>query len=267
MKLIDVFLFNDELDMLEARLEYLYDYVDEFVLIESDRTFTGKPKPFIFEENKDRFSRFLSKITNYKFVTDVHFDLVRYPWSYENKQRNYIGFCLDSYDSEDIIMVSDLDEIPDRNKLAEVKDTAYRNDIAVMHQNIFSFNLNTKLDVQGWLAPYAARKRIVLSQTPDRIRKSFGVHDIELRGEIVTKVVENAGWHLVNFMSPEKIIEKIESSCHFEFNKDEFKDLGHIQKCIDERLDLYDRDKQTFSAVVPEEYFPEEFLIVFEKWK
>lgn len=267
MKLIDVFLFNDELDMLEARLEYLYDHVDRFVLIEGDRTFTGVNKPFHYEENKDRFERFADKISNFKFITDAQFDLAKYPWSYENKQRNYIGFCLDEYDPEDIIMVSDLDEIPDRNKLSQIKDAAYRNDVAVTHQTVFSYNLSTKLEVQGWLAAFAARKRVVLGQTPDRIRKSFGVDDVQLRGEVATTVVENAGWHLVNFMSAEKIAEKISNSCHFEFNTDHFKDLVRIQTCIDDRLDLYERDSQDYSEVDPDEVFPEDFLEIFAQWK
>jgi beta-1,4-mannosyl-glycoprotein beta-1,4-N-acetylglucosaminyltransferase len=267
MKLIDVFLFNDELDMLEARLEYLYDHVDRFVLIEGDRTFTGVAKPFHFEENKDRYSRFADKISAYKFITDEVFDLAKYPWAYEKKQRNYIGFCLDEYNSEDIIMVSDLDEIPNRDKIEQIKETAYRNDVALLHQEVFSYNLNTKLDVQGWIAAYAARKKFVLGQTPDRIRKSFGVVDVTLNGDIVIGTVMNAGWHLANFMTAEKISEKISNSCHFEFNTNHFKDVERIQECIDQRTDLYERDLQTYSEVDPEEVFSEDFLEIFEQWK
>ena len=53
--IIDCFLFFRELRLLEIRLEYLYDLVDKFIIVESIESFTGEYKGFIFEENKNLF--------------------------------------------------------------------------------------------------------------------------------------------------------------------------------------------------------------------
>src|SRR3989338_9028995 len=66
----DVFTFLNELDLLEIRLNILYDHVDYFVIIECAETFSGLPKPLYFSENKDRFTQFAPKIIHY-VVTDV----------------------------------------------------------------------------------------------------------------------------------------------------------------------------------------------------
>jgi len=55
-------IFFNELDLLEIRLNELKDVVDKFVIVEASFTFSSKPKPFYFEENKDRYSKFLDKI-------------------------------------------------------------------------------------------------------------------------------------------------------------------------------------------------------------
>lgn len=57
-KVIIGFTFYNELNMLETHLNELYDYVDAFILVEANVTFTGKPKPFYFEQNKHRYQKF-----------------------------------------------------------------------------------------------------------------------------------------------------------------------------------------------------------------
>ena len=69
MKIYDAFLFFNELDLLEIRLNLLNDYVDYFVISESDLTFSGKPKPLYYLENKDRFKQFEKKIIH-QVLTD-----------------------------------------------------------------------------------------------------------------------------------------------------------------------------------------------------
>ena len=66
----DIFTFNNELDMLEIRLNVLNDYVDYFVIVESTETFSGVPKPLYYELNKNRFSEFHHKIIHH-IVTDT----------------------------------------------------------------------------------------------------------------------------------------------------------------------------------------------------
>ena len=84
--IIDCFPFFNELDLLEIRLNVLNDVVDKFVLVEASKTQSLIDKPFYFEENKDRYSKFLDKI--------IHVKITDYPkkdgWAMENYQRNCI---------------------------------------------------------------------------------------------------------------------------------------------------------------------------------
>ena len=66
MKIYDCFTFFNELDILDIRLQELYDTVDHFVLVEANQSHSGKPKEYIFENNKDRFEKYLDKIIHIK---------------------------------------------------------------------------------------------------------------------------------------------------------------------------------------------------------
>ena len=78
-KIIDCFIFYNELDMLEYRLSILYDVVDYFVICEASRTFVGKPKPYFYNENKERFSRYADKIIHVMMTDD------NTQWRYSSK--------------------------------------------------------------------------------------------------------------------------------------------------------------------------------------
>jgi len=112
----DTFSFYNELDVLEIRLNVLDEYVDHFVLTESPTTFIGKPKPLYFEENKERFERFLPKITHIvgDIVEDVPIlDHTANIWQREHIYKNYVMRGLTSASDDSVVMFSDVDEIPD----------------------------------------------------------------------------------------------------------------------------------------------------------
>ena len=69
MKIIDCFIFYNELELLNYRLNILYNIVDYFIIVESKYTFTGKEKELIFNENKERFSCFNDKIIYICLIT------------------------------------------------------------------------------------------------------------------------------------------------------------------------------------------------------
>ena len=112
MRIYDCFTFYNEFELLELRLKSLWNVADYFVIVEGNRTFTGKPKDFNFPKRAEEFKAFWSKI---RFINA---DLSKVPfkgtgdWSIENAQRNAIMHGLNDAQPDDLIMISDLDEIP-----------------------------------------------------------------------------------------------------------------------------------------------------------
>jgi beta-1,4-mannosyl-glycoprotein beta-1,4-N-acetylglucosaminyltransferase len=127
----DVFSFNNELDMLGLRLEILSPYVDYFVLVEADRTFSGIKKPLYYDISKEKFAKFKDKIIHYKVedspisFTDGSCDqnLLRMGLESDNVTEEHICWLIEFYQKEsvkkaltslspdDICIVSDVDEV------------------------------------------------------------------------------------------------------------------------------------------------------------
>ena len=112
MKVYDCFTFYNEFALLELRLRALWDVVDYFVIVEANMKHNGEPKEFTFLKRAEEFREFWSKI---RFVNA---DLSKVPfkgvgdWSLENAQRNMILRGINDAEPNDLIMISDLDEIP-----------------------------------------------------------------------------------------------------------------------------------------------------------
>lgn len=112
--LIDSFIFLNELDLLEIRLNELDSIVDRFILVESSKTFSNKEKPLFFSENKKRFSPFLHKIQQ---VVLTELPAGDNPWIREIYQRKVLLKVLRDMPSNSICMVSDIDEIPSKESV------------------------------------------------------------------------------------------------------------------------------------------------------
>ena len=128
MKIYDCFTFYNEFELLELRLKSLWDVVDCFVIVEANRKHNGEPKGFNFWARQDDFKDFLPKI---RFVPA---DLSQVPfkgtgdWSIENAQRNAIMHGLIDAQPDDLILISDLDEIPAPDIFQRLKE----NQLALM---------------------------------------------------------------------------------------------------------------------------------------
>ena len=120
--LYDAFLFYNEMRLLEIRLNELKNVVDRFVIVESNITFQGKPKPLYFWDNRDRFSAFQDRIIH---VPVVDMPATDDPWQREYYQRNCIARGLTDCSSDDVIMISDADEIPKADVVAQISDKKY----------------------------------------------------------------------------------------------------------------------------------------------
>lgn len=111
MKIYDCFTFYNEFELLELRLEALYDTVDCFVIVEANRTHTNKPKEYNFLARQNDFRKYFPKLRYVKHVPNVEYKGVG-DWSIENGQRNAIMSGIQDAQPDDLIFISDLDEIP-----------------------------------------------------------------------------------------------------------------------------------------------------------
>ncbi|NQU73263.1 MAG: hypothetical protein HQ547_00945, partial [Candidatus Omnitrophica bacterium] len=119
----DCFVFFNEIDLLKIRLEELKDSVDKFVLVEAAKTFAKREKPLYFQEYKHEFSEYLDRIV-YQMVDDVPKKRLTgwgSRWDREAHQRNCISRALMrcNCDDDDIILISDVDEIPRAEEIGE----------------------------------------------------------------------------------------------------------------------------------------------------
>lgn len=261
--IIDAFPFFNELDILEARLEYLNDVVDYFVIVESNITHSGKPKPFHFKENEKRYERFKDKIIYHPYIFDISqtelnfdvkldtFDSTSAHWTVERAQRDHITQCLDRFDDESCIMISDADEIPHKDAIRFAKENLIPGiDCAAFIQKLFYYNLKT-MALADWHGTVFAKVGLAKRNGTQWFR------DNREHGGIPK--IQWAGWHFSYFGSVNKIIEKIESFSHQELNKEYFKDPERIKQAINQGQDLYERPWDQFTQV-DSTYFPSDLL-------
>ena len=147
--IIDCFPFFNELDVLELRLNILDEVVDKFILVEASKTQTKLDKPFYFEENKNRYSKFLDKI--------IHVKIEDYPkedgWAMENFQRNCIQLGLEKLNLtiNDIIAISDVDEIWDPLVIKNLDNLLDQYKFLSVGMNYFVFYLNLITVDKKWI--------------------------------------------------------------------------------------------------------------------
>jgi|TARA_R110001592_G_scaffold322941_2_gene601975 beta-1,4-mannosyl-glycoprotein beta-1,4-N-acetylglucosaminyltransferase len=229
-KVIDCFIFNSELDMLEFRLMELDDVVDIFILVESTRTFSGLPKDLHFHLNKKRFSKWLHKI-HYHVVDDMPTgSSITHTWFRENHQRNSIKIPLSqlSPKPKDIILLNDLDEIPDVKVIQHFKDNSIPMNAVSLLQDWYYYNLTTRMDVP----PNDKAKCFYYKVF---INSKLTMHAI--RNQDWLKI-PNTGWHFSYFMSVDKVIEKIREAAHQEYNTPEIVNPERLRKLIKEGKDI-----------------------------
>lgn len=206
MKIFDCFSFFNEVEVLELRLMELYEIVDYFVLVEANKTHTGKPKEFIFEKNKELYKKYLDKIIHVK-VYDAPEYSSEYVSRIENFQRNAIMRGLAGRaEPGDKIMVSDADEIP---SVQAIKDNIDNPDWVFLQQTLFNYYVNCQV-VRSLgstvMAPYGTFKE------PQELR-TFAKKRFRCSPGRLPGIYPNGGWHYSYLTGgdPEKIRYKVEN--------------------------------------------------------
>lgn len=242
MRVIDCFTFYNELDMLEYRLHTLAPVVDYFVLVEAAHTHAGHPKECIFNTNRSRFAPFLEKIVHVQ-VTDMphvqpHVNVAaNHVWINENHQRRCIGRGLAQLPGgvlpTDLLIISDLDEIPDPELLTQFKEGRRHliHGVGHLKQDMYYYNLNSFLQ-HGWDAAKLVTGQKYLA-TPDA--HAFRFHK---GGENI----ERGGWHLSYFGDVRFIQNKLKEFSHQEFNKQEHTSEQVIAQRMANQTDVVGRN-------------------------
>lgn len=247
----DCFIFFNELELLDIRLNVLNEKVDKFVLVESTRTFTNNPKPLYFQENKHRFEKFSDKIIH---VVIDEFPEFTNAWDYETFQRNSIKEGLKNCNLDDIVLISDIDEIPN---LYSINANSEVSDLAFFQQTLYYYFLNYKLKrAKLWNGTAILRfKDFTEAQNirDKRNRKKYSK-------------IKNGGWHFSYLGGAEKIKQKIEAFAHQEYNSEKFKDIDRINLMINQGKDLFGRKKYSFKVVKLDNTFPNYILKSKDKY-
>ena len=248
-------MFYDEDLVIDLRLNILNEHVHEFVIVESKFTHSGKKRELLFDINK--YSKFKNKI-NYIVLENEPVDLekvhdndtddkknskyIMNALKRENFQRNGIKKGLTNAKPDDLILVSDVDEIPNLSNLDinEINDN-----IILFKQNFYYYKFNLKLDEMSWLGTKACKYKNLKS--PQWLRNikdkkyPFWRLDILFSDKKYSNVkfINNGGWHFSNMKSPEEIEKKMRTYLHH--REYDLKPLGikKIEEIIKSKKSIY----------------------------
>lgn len=277
MAIWDCFTFFNELDILELRLSELAPHVDRFVIAEATRTFSNEPKPLHFAENRARFARFADKI--------VHLVIDDLPaagdaWDREAFQRNAVARGLAGAAPDDIVMISDVDEIPFPEHVARLTPASVAGHIWFIECDYYTYKLNLAIE-NKWVGLCAVRaiQRKHLPPLQDlrayRARQSrrlpmpvnqainVAKNVVRVGRPLTHRLVEHGGWHFTFMNTPEKIRYKIQSYAHQERNTPEFNNLANIERMIREGRSICGRNLR----LEPIERMPQTVRDAPERWR
>ena len=230
MKVFDCFLFFNELDILDLRLEMLNEIVDFFVITECDLTFSGKPKSLFFAKNFERYQKYLGKIIYNPITTNDIEELKDKNWSdyttdfnesiphksqgkkakrlhkslqREIRQRDAAILGLHGKaENKDLILLSDVDEIPNPNVIKNLKEK----DLVIPHYLQMKWYLywtNNKV-CEPWIGTVGFNFEFLKGKSLDLLR--YSSKDIKnVPGEIVAE----GGWHFSYLGGEKAIINKL----------------------------------------------------------
>lgn len=268
--LYDAFLFLNELELLEIRLHTLAPYVDRFILVEANQTFStlSAKEGFVFEKNAAAFRKFRDKIIYIKldgeFLTVE--DLRQRPWltrlrhrirknaladQNETLHRNSILRGLAGASPDDPVMISDVDEIINPACLPEALALLKRHPVVAFEQTLYRYFLNNREQDSRWIAPRIATCRHVLARKPHTVRGEKGI-----------PVVPNGGWHFTGIGNMENFLYKIQSFLHHDrCYRGKYRDIEELRRIFAERVIRQRRDifafmDSRYEFVAIDETFP-----------
>ena len=277
MKIIDCFMYFDEDMILDVRLNTLSEYISHFVICEASFNHNGTKKKLKFDINN--FNKFRDKIhylplenqpNNLRLIKDSDNDDVKNSkildnaLRRENFQRNYLQKIINEFDDNDLIIVSDLDEIPN------LKNFRYKNKISIFEQKMFYYKFNLFYPNFTWIGSKLCKKKDLIS--PQWIRNVKSKKYPLWRFDIIfsrTKYsdinfIKDGGWHFTNIKSAEKIDYKMKNFLHHLEYEESGLNVKDVEKIIAEKKVFYDHNadkrEKKWNANVSLEKESEQFL-------
>ena len=255
MRIFDCFMYFDEDMILDLRLNILDKYVDYFVIVESIYNHKGEKRKLLFDINK--FIKFKNKIIYIvhdhipknimKLNKNETFDQKKNKQIFnaiyrENEQRNYITKGLNEATNDDIIIISDIDEIP---KLDSVNLSNIKDEIVIFTQDMFHYKFNLVIPNFKWHGSKIIKKKNLIS--PQWLRniknKKYPIYRIDIlfskKKYSNVKIINDGGWHFSNIKTTDKILLKYNSYLHhWEFEEANIS-KEEIEKLIDNKSAIY----------------------------
>ena len=256
MKIFDCFMYFDEEQVLDLRLNVLYQNVDYFVIVESTYNHKGEKRNLLF--NSKKFEKFSDKIIY--LVYDKIPQLVepiketdnekekdgKYIMNAlyrENAQRDFILEGLKSAKKDDLILISDVDEIP---KLSSINLNQIKNEIILFKQDMFYYKYNLSLPNFKWTGTKAVkRKNLVSPQWLRNVKdRKYPFYRVDTffsdKKYINIQIINDGGWHFSNIKSPEMIEHKLRSYLHHrEFDQVSLS-IKEINELVKKKQAIYD---------------------------
>ena len=273
MKIIDSFIFYNELDLLFYRLSILNPHVDTFILVESTHTFTGHPKPLYYSENKEKFQEFNDKIIHI-IVDDMpyKFPNINYSsgqqWQNEYHQRNSIkrglAIVLPTLVNDDIIITSDVDEIPNPLILESAKNNTLAYNKATLNRlalDMYYYNICCRIgEGSNWHGI-----KLLTVNAYNTIRLTFQQMRTHEHSHSVP-IVPKGGWHLSYFGDISFIIKKLGSFAHHEYNNEAYTNREALEQKIKSGINLLTNTELQYIPIDKNDNLPYQYKLYLQKY-
>ena len=256
MKIFDCFMYFDEDLVLDLRLNTLNNAIDYFVIVESIYTHRGEKRDLKFDIKK--YSKFKDKIiyciydlepkgidvvNNEDNESIKSIKYILNAGKRENGQRNHISSGLINAQEDDVIMISDVDEIPN---LININFNKMMNKIYLFKQDMFYYKFNLQIPNFKWVGTKACKKKNLISpqwlrNVKDRKYPFYRLDTLFSETKYTNvEIIESGGWHFSNIKTAEQIEHKLKSYLHHrEFDLEPLT-ISEIEKIIKNKKAIYD---------------------------
>ena len=287
MKIIDCTTYYSEDLMLDIRFNILNQFVDKFIIVEATHSHSGEKKTLNF--NINNFPKFKDKI-EYLIIENEPEGIIKNTEDSSVKRMNsllrieqsynYILNALETVSEDDLICLSDNDEIPN------LESKYFKNskkDVFIFKQLFFYYKFNLFYDLMPWFGTKACKKKklISLSWLRNLKNKKYPWWRIDTyfskTKQTNIQIVDNGGWHFTNLKTAEEIHKKLSNFGHHNEFDDSNLTIEDIQACIDNKIVNYNHladksDNNKYSAeyklkIVSDEFLPKFLINNKDKYK